>query len=127
VQYCKTAPDLASINRIHSSHSALSSFRSAITHDHAQRLAQLNRRLQTLSSQHSLTLAQHNPTAHAADILRLDTDKFRVAKQASDLEIEGERLAAELEGVRATWEECEREGVEGGENGRTLPEEDEVL
>lgn len=85
--------------------------------------------MQTLNSQHSLTVSQHNPTSHAAEILRLDTEKFRIAKQASDLEIEGERLGAELEGLKGTLEECEREGEEGGVagEGRGLPEDDELL
>lgn len=41
-------------------------------------------------------MSSHNPTEHAAQILALDTQKFKVAKEASDLEIEGERLEGEL-------------------------------
>lgn len=51
---------------------------------------------------------------HASDILRLDTEKFKIAKQASDLEIEGERLQQDLSRLSSTAVELEEEGVEGG-------------
>lgn len=75
-----------------------------------------------------MTLSSHNGAAHAAEILRLDTEKFRVAKGASDLEIEGERLEAELDGLRSVLAELEAQGVEGGERGRAATDsEDEVM
>ncbi|KAF1952320.1 kinetochore-Ndc80 subunit Spc24 [Byssothecium circinans] len=55
---------------------------------------------------------------HAAEILRLDTEKFKTAKQASDLEMEGERLEAELARLGGVLGELETEGVEGGERER---------
>jgi kinetochore protein Spc24 len=74
----------------------------------------LNRTHQTVSANHNHTLSQHNPTNHAAEILRLDTEKFKIAKQASDLEIEGERLQSDLGRLGGVAGELEEEGVEGG-------------
>lgn len=45
-----------------------------------------------MSHQHNETVSAQNSTDHASQIVELDTQKFRVAKAASDLEIEGERL-----------------------------------
>jgi len=46
--------------------------------------------------------------------LRLDTEKFKIAKQASDLEMEGERLTSEIARLGAAVTELEEEGVDGG-------------
>lgn len=62
--------------------------------------------------------------------MRLDTEKFRIAKHASDLEIEGERLATELEGQRGLLCELEAQGSEGGEatwRSQVNPDEDEIM
>jgi len=56
----------------------------------------------------------------------LDAEKFRVAKSAYDVEVEGERLEGELAGLKAQLETLEREGVEGGRRG-SESEGDEVL
>lgn len=40
-----------------------------------------------------------------------------MAKGAYDVEVEGERLAGELAGLKAQLEQLEREGVEGGRRG----------
>jgi kinetochore protein Spc24, fungi type len=70
----------------------------------------------------------HNPTEHAAEILRLDTEKFRIAKEASQLETEGERLDSEIERTRAMVDECEAQGVEGGDAARRVEGmDDEIL
>jgi kinetochore protein Spc24, fungi type len=89
---------------------------------------QLNRQLNTLQSTHKLTMQGHNPTEHAAEILRLDTEKFRIAKEASQLETEGERLESEIERTRAMVEECEAQGPEGGDAARRVEGmDDEIL
>ncbi|KAJ4364683.1 putative kinetochore protein spc24 [Neocucurbitaria cava] len=80
--------------------STLSTFRTQHLTSIRSQLSSLTRTHQTLSANHSHTLSQHNPTTHAAEILRLDTEKFKIAKQASDLEIEGERLASDLERLK---------------------------
>lgn len=58
--------------------------------------------------------------------MALDAEKFRVAKGAYDVEVEGERLEGELAGLRGQLEGLEREGVEGGRRGGE-GSEDETL
>jgi kinetochore protein Spc24 len=90
-------------------------------------LKQLNRQLNTLQSTNKLTMQGHNPTEHAAEILRLDTEKFRIAKEASQLETEGERLESEIERTRAMVEECEAQGPEGGDAARRIEGMDDEI
>lgn len=59
------------------------------------------------------TLASHDSNDHASHIVELDTQKFRVAKAASDLEIEGERLEQELKSLKERLQELDLQGVEG--------------
>ncbi|KAF2736739.1 kinetochore protein-like protein spc24 [Polyplosphaeria fusca] len=106
--------DRDSLLRISDSLSTLSSFRSQHLSALSSTLSKLSRQHQTLSSTHNITLSSHNPTTHASDILRLDTEKFKIAKQASDLEIEGERLQSEMGRLGGVLGELEEEGVEGG-------------
>jgi kinetochore protein Spc24 len=95
---------------------------------HKQALKQLNRQLSTLQSTHAITVQSHNPTEHAAEILRLDTEKFKIAKEASQLETEGERLESEIERTRQLVEECEAQGAEGGDAARRVEGmDDEIL
>lgn len=84
----------------------------------------------TLNSQHEELVSQHSSTAHASEIARLDTQKFRTAKACSDLEMEGERLASSAADLGARLAELEAQGVDGdaAENARRKdPVEDEVL
>lgn len=76
---------------------------------------ELSRSLTTLSTQHNETLSSHSSVDHASQIVELDTQKFRIAKAASDLEIEGERLEQELEGLKGRLQELDMQGVEGDE------------
>ncbi|KAF2837214.1 Spc24-domain-containing protein [Patellaria atrata CBS 101060] len=124
-------PDLSSLTRISTSLSTLSQFRTQISTHHTQTLQSLKRRAQQLEHQHQITLSSHNPTEHASEILRLDTEKFRIAKQASETEIESERLQGELEGLRGVLGR-EHEGentavaAEGLRNNKDV-NEDEIL
>ena len=60
--------------------------------------------------------------------MRLDTEKFRIAKEASDLEIEGERLEAEIESARNALADVEAQGPEGGDAARSRDGlDDEIL
>lgn len=113
----KISNDTASLARISDSLSTLSTFRSQHLSSLSTQLSSLSRTHQTLSANHNHTIAQHNAVDHASDILRLDTEKFKIAKQASDLEIEGERLASDLGRLGGVSAELEEEGVEGGERG----------
>jgi hypothetical protein len=122
----KSRGDLDSLLRISDSLSTLSQFRSQNLQSLQGTLSKLSRTHQTLSSQHNHVVAQHNPTDHASTILKLDTEKFKIAKQASDLEIEGERLQSELSRLGNVLGELEAEGVEGGERERG-PEEDATV
>lgn len=66
-----------------------------------------------MSTQHNEMIASHKSADHAAQIVELDTQKFRIAKAASDLEIEGERLEQDLETLKGRLQELEIQGVEG--------------
>lgn len=72
-------------------------------------------------------MQSYNAPSHSQEILRLDTTKFRIAKEASDLEIEGERLASEIESARATLADLDAQGAEGGDLRRDGGGDDEVL
>lgn len=73
-------------------------------------------------------MSSHSPAEHASEISRLDTQKFRTAKAASDLEMETERLAGQLADLGARLQELELQGVEGGDvDGGRDAVEDEVL
>ncbi|KAK9776654.1 putative Kinetochore protein Spc24 [Seiridium cardinale] len=123
-------PDRVAISRIHDSLSTLQSARDLRINDSSSQLKRLTRTLSILNSQHEELVSQHSSTAHASEIARLDTQKFRIAKACSDLEMEGERLASAAADLGARLAELESQGVEGDatENARRKdPVEDEVL
>jgi kinetochore protein Spc24, fungi type len=83
-----------------------------------------------MQSHHSEMTSAHSSAAHASEIARLDTQKFRIAKAASDLEVETERLQAQAANLVARLQELELQGVDGmspGVSGSRDPVEDEVL
>lgn len=61
-------------------------------------------------------MSTHSATSHASTIATLDTNKFRIAKSASDLEIESERLSSQLADLQSKLQELDVQGVEGGED-----------
>lgn len=87
--------------------------------------SELSRNLATMSTHHSETISSHNSLDHASQIVELDTQKFRIAKTASDLEIEGERLDQELEGLKSRLHELDIQGVEGDEGIKARREVDD--
>ncbi|KAH0565202.1 kinetochore-associated Ndc80 complex subunit spc24 [Trichoglossum hirsutum] len=120
--------DKNALGRINDSLSELQQARDRRLRDAEHALKKLSRQLSTLENHHAETLSSHSSADHASQILALDTQKFRVAKAATDLEIEGERLEQELETLKMRLSELEDQGVEGGEGERGRRElEDETL
>lgn len=78
-----------------------------------------------MTTQHNEMLLSHNSIDHASQIVELDTQKFRLAKAASDLEIEGERLEQELEILKGRLQELELQGVEGDDATKARREVDD--
>jgi kinetochore protein Spc24 len=115
------APDKACLKRTHSALSNLSTARSHLLTRHRTQLTQLTRSLSALNSTHALALQSHNAAQHAADMLRLDTEKFRIAKEASELEIEGERVEKDVGSAKRSLEEIEVVEAAGGVS--ALPEQ----
>ncbi|KAF2771837.1 Spc24-domain-containing protein [Teratosphaeria nubilosa] len=107
-------PDKDSLTRISTSLSHLHNTRTSRLATHQNLLKTLSRKLNTLQSQNIYEEERHDAGQHVEEMLRLDTEKFRVAKGCSDAEIEGERLRSELAGLKGVLEGLEREGVEGG-------------
>lgn len=73
-----------------------------------------------MQSQHAELTATHSSATHASEISRLDTQKFRIAKAASDLEMETERLSSQAADLSARLQELELQGVEGGSSPTSL-------
>jgi kinetochore protein Spc24 len=87
---------------------------------------ELSRTLTTLNNHYQETLSSHSSTDHASEIATLDTQKFRIAKSANDLEIESERLSSQLADLQARLQELELQGVDGGDNARRGLVDDEI-
>ncbi|KAF1345334.1 Spc24 subunit of Ndc80-domain-containing protein [Delphinella strobiligena] len=113
-----TSSDLSCLSRISSSISTLRSARSLRLQSATQSLSTLCRRAHHKSQELDSDISSHDPAAHASEILALDTEKFRVAKAASDLEIEGERLEGELRTLKRQLRVVEEQGDEGDERER---------
>lgn len=122
-------PDKLAVARITESLSTLQQARDLRVNEAHSALKKLSRQLHTLTSQHDdLVAASNHGADHASRIARLDTEKFRTAKAASDAEVEAERLALKHADLVARLQELELQGVEGDEAGRRRdPVDDEVL
>lgn len=122
------APDRHTLSRIQDSLSTLATARSLRLSESEQSVRKLARNLSLLTNQHRELISGGADgsdggeggavSKHAAEISELDTKKFRVAKMASEAEMEVERLEGELERMRERLAVVEAEGVEGGEEGR---------
>ncbi|KAI7534567.1 hypothetical protein KC331_g12494 [Hortaea werneckii] len=120
------APDKEALSRISESIGTLHTTRNAKLNQQQSILKNLSRRLNNLKSEYAYEEERHDAGKHASEMLRMDTEKFRVAKGVSDAEIEGERLGSELAGLKAQLEQLEKEGTEGGR--RSVGDaEDEVI
>ncbi|KAM3077105.1 putative kinetochore protein spc24 [Clarireedia jacksonii] len=120
------APDKLAVGRINESLSTLQQARDLRIREAESALKKLSRSLNTLNNNHLETLSAHSATAHASEIATLDTQKFRIAKSASDLEIECERLSSQLADLQARLQELEAQGMEGGENAKRGQVDDEI-
>jgi kinetochore protein Spc24, fungi type len=89
-------------------------------------LRKLSRNLKSIEANYDETVASHEPARHAQEILDLDAQKFRIAKAASDLEIESERLEGDLEMLKERLAELETQGLEGDETVRREREADDA-
>ncbi|KAK4458303.1 Spc24 subunit of Ndc80-domain-containing protein [Cladorrhinum samala] len=120
-------PDKLAVSRISESLSTLNQARDLRLREAETSLKKLSRTLSTLSSQHNELVSSHSSSAHASEISRLDTQKFRIAKGVSDLEMETERLQSQLQELRGRLEELEIQGVDGAEIKEGGAVDDEVL
>ena len=120
------APDRDSLSRITDSLSSLSTARQSRLSNHQSTLKSLSRRLNGLEEGRRWEDERHDAGGHAERMLKMDTEKFRIAKGVSDAEVEGERLEGELASLRTQAEMLEREGPEGGRRG-VYEGEDEVV
>lgn len=107
-------PDKDSLTRVHESLHALHQARALRLDNQTSILSSLSRKLNKVNSAHSYDLERHDAGQHAQNMLKMDTEKFRIAKGVSDAEIESERLRGELAALRQQLNTLEREGVEGG-------------
>ncbi|KAI8957217.1 Spc24-domain-containing protein [Daldinia sp. FL1419] len=124
------APDKLAVSRIGDSLSTLKQARELRIKEAESSLKKLGRSLNTLQAQHEELTSQHSSSAHASEISRLDTQKFRIAKAVSDLEMEAERLSSQQADLAARLQELELQGLEGSPEEaarRRDPVDDEVL
>ncbi|BDD60884.1 kinetochore-associated Ndc80 complex subunit spc24 [Monascus purpureus] len=111
-------PDKQAVTRINDSLSALQQSRDLQIREAESALRKLARNLNAINAQYEEAVAVHDSTKHAGEIVELDTKKFRIAKAASELEIESERLESELEMLKERLADLEAQGLEGDETTR---------
>ncbi|KAE8139955.1 putative kinetochore protein spc24 [Aspergillus pseudotamarii] len=119
-------PDKQAVTRINDSLSTLQQSRELRMREAESSLRKLSRHLHTLNAQHEEAVAAHDSSKHAADMVELDTKKFRIAKAATELEIESERLESELEMLKERLADLEAQGLEGDEATRRERELDDA-
>ncbi|KAI0898536.1 Spc24-domain-containing protein [Annulohypoxylon nitens] len=124
------APDKLAVSRIGDSLSTLKQARELRIREAESSLKKLGRSLNTLQTQHEELTSAHSSSAHSSEISRLDTQKFRIAKAVSDLEMEAERLSSQQADLAARLQELELQGLDGSPDdaaNRRDPVDDEVL
>lgn len=119
-------PDKQAVTRINDSLSTLQQSRELRSREAESALRKLSRNLNSLTVQHEEAVAAHDSGRHAQEIVELDTKKFRIAKAASELEIESERLESELEMLKERLADLEAQGLEGDEATRREREADDA-
>ncbi|KAL4780380.1 Spc24 subunit of Ndc80-domain-containing protein [Aspergillus varians] len=121
------APDKQAVSRINDSLATLQQSRDLRMREAESALRKLSRNLQSLSTQHDEAVSTHDASQHATAMVELDTKKFRIAKAASELEIESERLESELEMLKERLADLEAQGLEGDETTRREREADDAI
>lgn len=119
-------PDKQAVTRINDSLSTLQQSRELRIREAESSLRKLGRNLNSVNTQHEESVAVHDSGRHAEEIVELDTKKFRIAKAASDLEIESERLESELDMLKERLADLEAQGLEGDEATRREREADDA-
>ncbi|PYH49242.1 kinetochore Spc24 family protein [Aspergillus saccharolyticus JOP 1030-1] len=119
-------PDKQAVTRINDSLATLQQSRELRMREAESALRKLSRHLSALNNQQEEALAAHDAGKHAAEMVELDTKKFRIAKAATELEIESERLEGELEMLKERLADLEAQGVEGDEPTRREREMDDA-
>ncbi|OKL57590.1 putative kinetochore protein spc24 [Talaromyces atroroseus] len=119
-------PDKLAVTRINESLATLQQSRDLRIREAETALRKLSRNLKSIEANYDETVASHDPARHAQEILELDAQKFRLAKAASDLEIESERLEGDLEMLKERLAELETQGLEGDETVRREREADDA-
>ncbi|OJJ81502.1 kinetochore Spc24 family protein [Aspergillus glaucus CBS 516.65] len=119
-------PDKQAVTRINDSLSTLQQSRELRSREAESALRKLSRNLNSLNAQHEEAVTTHDSGRHAQGIVELDTKKFRIAKAASELEIESERLESELEMLKERLADLEAQGLEGDEGTRREREADDA-
>ncbi|KAL2872829.1 kinetochore Spc24 family protein [Aspergillus lucknowensis] len=120
-------PDKQAVSRINDSLTTLQQSRDLRAREAESSLRKLSRHLQALNTQHEEAVAAHDASKHAAAMVELDTKKFRIAKAASELEIESERLESELEMLKERLADLEAQGIEGDETTRREREAEDAI
>ncbi|KAL2811062.1 Spc24 subunit of Ndc80-domain-containing protein [Aspergillus granulosus] len=120
-------PDKQAVSRINDSLTTLQQSRDLRMREVESSLRKLSRHLQALNTQHDEAVAAHDASKHAAAMVELDTKKFRIAKAASELEIESERLESELDMLKERLADLEAQGIEGDETTRREREADDAI
>ncbi|BCS26557.1 kinetochore Spc24 family protein [Aspergillus puulaauensis] len=121
------APDKQAVSRINDSLATLQQSRDLRIREAESALRKLSRHLQSLNTQHDEAVVAHDASKHSTAMVELDTKKFRVAKAASELEIESERLESELEMLKERLADLEAQGIEGDEPTRREREADDSI
>ncbi|KAA8644158.1 hypothetical protein EYZ11_008481 [Aspergillus tanneri] len=119
-------PDKQAVSRINDSLATLQQSRDLRRREVESSLKKLSRHLHSLNTQYDEAVAAHDANHHAAEIVELDTKKFRIAKAATELEIESERLESELEMLKERLADLEAQGLEGDEATRREREADDA-
>lgn len=109
-----TTSDRDSLARITSLLTSLRTTRHDRLSQQQQSVKKLQRRQLALEQQRELDMDHAGLTQHASEIVRLDGVKFKIAKEASDAEIESGRLEGECRRAEGALGDLDAGGDDGG-------------